>query len=192
MFPLLGAIWFFVGVVLMARQSRKARKQVRKIFPEAVPGRLLFHEKWASGRSLKSIRTAFGGSSRTLEVAVTEHELWLRLSFPVCLLFSGAEQDLLHRIRLNEFRSVKLVKSVTWSGVELEFLDDAGDSHRLQLSLRNVDEFLKMVPLRTESAEHSLLRPADATTKPEEMLLRSAGGNVRADDETLLRPGGDT
>ena len=163
---MIGLFWLILGLVLMARQSTKARKQVRKTFPEAVPGRLLFHEKYASGRSLKSIRTAFGGSSGTLEVAVTEHELWLRLAYPVCLLFSGAEQDLLHRIRLNDFRSVKLVKSVAWSGVELEFMDGNEDCHRIQLSLRNPDEFIKAVPLRAESAEHSLLRPAATTGKP--------------------------
>src|SRR5262249_41750232 len=110
------------AVFVFFLRSQSVSETMSRVFPERFPGQLLFQDKRASGRSLKTIRTAFSGASRCPQVLVFKDEIWLFVAFPYSLLFSGIEWDLLHRIPVSSIRSVKRLNSVKWRGVEIEFL----------------------------------------------------------------------
>lgn len=186
---LLQGLSILIGFAFVGTLFFRSRVKCRRFFDSGPIGQVRFKETWASGRSLKNVATRFGGANRCLEVMIFDDELWIRLMKPFRLLFTGAEYDLLHRIPLGEIRSVKQVRPFLRQEIELEYVDQAGESHRLQLDLVDQDEFLELIPLRSESAEHSLLRPAGAGPD-EEVLLRSAGSGDVSDESTLLRAGG--
>jgi hypothetical protein len=57
-------------------------KRAESRFPPIDKQRVMFREKWASGRSTASLSTKLGGASRALDVVVTETELWIKGVFP--------------------------------------------------------------------------------------------------------------
>jgi hypothetical protein len=112
-------------------------------FPPLESVRVQFHESGASGRSLKSPITRFGGASNCLLVTVTDKEVWVRTFFPFNLL--ARDFDLEHRIPREAITRAGL--RVGWSRrqIELEFRDASGMPRQLLLSLRNPDAFLTVL-----------------------------------------------
>lgn len=169
--------------IAFAWMARRARAKTRHVFPTPPPERPQFRVTMASGRSLRNIATRFGGGSNALEIIVTDGELWIRIGYPFNILFSGAEYDLCHRIPLDRIHTVKPRGTLLGRGVQIEFPDEAGEEHRIQIEMRRLDRFLETVPPREPPETGSLLRPA---VSPDHTLLRPVTSGT-ADRDPLLR-----
>ena len=112
------------------------------LFPNKLPQNTLFHERMASGRSLKNVFTRFGGANRCLELVVIPGELWIRLNWIFRLIFTGAEFDLLHRIRVDQVKLIKPAKLLfIGQGVSIEYADRNGIWHIVELLPSNLEKF---------------------------------------------------
>lgn len=125
-----------VGVAILKSFYDRGRKAL-SIFPDVKSVKVLYRDKTAFGYSTKSWHTKVGGASRSLDIVVTEDELWLR-SF---LLLAGITQqhDLLHKI------PIKSITKTEARGAEitLNFKDQKGQPKQIVLNTRDKDAFLK-------------------------------------------------
>lgn len=125
-------VWVF-GCIAFMLWRHKARG-VR--FPNRNDVNVLFEERWASGRSYKSLFTRFGGASNCLRVTVTEDELWVTLRFPFSAM--AAQLDLEHRIPRDAITKIEQNHKI----VSVVFTLDVGEERRIDLQLRKADQFL--------------------------------------------------
>lgn len=121
----------------------------------------MFRETNASGRSLKSWLTKYGGGAGWLNLTITESELSVSLSLPPGASFfllprrlkSDQEQrlmrqcDLCHHILKTSITSV-IVKRVWWQkAYEIQYQDTAGHLHRLELMPKKCGAFERALGL---------------------------------------------
>lgn len=133
------ALWVMV-IALFALTILRNRLR-GSIFPDELPTGVIFRERFASGRSFRSMFTRFGGASNCLEVVVTEDELWTRLGWPGRILFTGAEFGLENRIPLSSITSIAR-SGIPRRRVTVSYRDAAGTLQRLEVNARNMDGFL--------------------------------------------------
>ncbi len=94
-------VWFLcLGWSLAFFTFRYSRHRSRGRFPSDPPeSALVYSESFASGRSLKSWRTRFGGASNCLKIQLTTDRLVIRPIFPFLII--GPDVDLVHDIPLS-------------------------------------------------------------------------------------------
>ncbi|MDH4088933.1 MAG: hypothetical protein OEV74_04605 [Cyclobacteriaceae bacterium] len=137
-----GAILILVGIALtavMLKTFYDRGKKALSIFPHIDSVHVLYRDKTAFGYSTKSWQTKIGGASRSLDIVVTDKELWLK-SF---LLFAGITQqhDLLHKIPLNRITKVK----ENGPEITLDFRNEKGQSKQIVINTKDKIEFLKSI-----------------------------------------------
>ena len=123
---------------------------------------ILFRETDASGRSLKSWVTKYGGATGCLVITVTQNELCTTLSLSFLPQFSlipkrlrlyqeqalTKQSDLSHRIPKADIISV-VMKSKWWwrKTYEVSYRDEAGVVNRLELIPKKCDDFERALRL---------------------------------------------
>jgi len=127
-----------IGIVML-KTFYDQGKQALAIFPDLGSVKVVYRDKTAMGYSTKSWKTKIGGASRSLDIVVTDQELWLR-SF---LLLAGItkQHDLLHKIPLHRITSAKESKE----GIVLAFKSDKGESKQVVINTRDKAAFLKSI-----------------------------------------------
>lgn len=136
----IGTILLLVGISItpfIVKTFYDRGKKALSIFPDIRSVNIRYRDKTAFGYSTKSWQTKVGGASRSMDIIVTDKELWLR-SF---LLFAGITQqhDLLHRIPLHRIIKVK----EHGAEVTLDFRDEKGQPKQVVINTKNKIEFLK-------------------------------------------------
>jgi hypothetical protein len=132
--------------VMIVRRRRYGVK-----FPSLDASRVLYRERWASGRSHRSFWTRLSSVSNYLSVAIVDGEVRVWVTFPFGFL--GYELDLEHRIPIRSIRGLEQrpyffnrVPFLDWligRALVLDYTDDDGQSHRIELALHRSIEFLK-------------------------------------------------
>lgn len=125
----------FAGIMLKTFYDRG--KKALSIFPDLNSVTIRYRDKTALGYSTKSWTTKVGGASRSLDIVVTDKELWLK-SF---LLLAGITQqhDLVHRIPLKKISRVKRDGST----ITLDFKNKKGEKKQVVINTRDGDKFME-------------------------------------------------
>jgi len=136
----IGAILLFVGIsttLIIVKTFYDRGKKALSIFPDINSVNILYRDKTAFGYSTKSWHTKVGGASRSMDIIVTDKELWLR-SF---LLLAGITQqhDLVHRIPLHRIVRIK----EHGAEITLDFRNEKGQPKQVVINTKNKIEFLK-------------------------------------------------
>ena len=120
-------------VIQFYQQGRKALS----IFPDMGTVNVVYRDRTATGYSTRSWQTRIGGASRSLDVVVTDTELWVR-SF---LLLAGVAQqhDLIHRVKLSRISRIK----EEGQSVTLQFKNDKDQQKQVVINTRSRDDFVK-------------------------------------------------
>jgi hypothetical protein len=124
--------WSVAAMAFMLwRRSRRGPH-----FPDRDDVHVLFEETWTSGRSYKTLFTRLGWANNCLRVIVTGDELWIAPHLPFSAM--AWQFDLDHRIRRDA------IKSIEQNGrkVTIEFAVEEAQTRKVELKLRNPDEFL--------------------------------------------------
>jgi hypothetical protein len=132
------AMVFAFNIVAMLRQGWKAEER----FEAALGQPVRFRERGASGYSNRTSITKLGGANRTLEVTVTDAELWLKGIWPP-FSYIGTRFDLTHRVPLSQIRK----HSVSGNTVDLHFVNEEGTVSHVTLMLKEPQMFLKALGL---------------------------------------------
>ncbi len=116
-------IWLGVVLVILSKfaQLYLVRKRRGSVFPPSENENILYHENFASGRSLDGKK---GWASNCLRITATEDELWIASFFPFSILLD--QFDLEHRIRRNKISSITPSRSFLARGYILKFVDENG------------------------------------------------------------------
>jgi hypothetical protein len=128
-------IWFLAAVLILTTFYIKGRKAL-SIFPDIDQNQLKFRDKRASGYSTKSRKTKLGGARNSLDIVVTNDELWLKSM----ILFASIskENDLLHRIPLNKITSVE----ENGNNITIDFISPARDNNRILICTNRPKELI--------------------------------------------------
>lgn len=123
-------IWLILAVFILTRLYVEGKKAL-SIFPDIGLVKIIFRDRTASGYSSKNWRTKIGGASNTLDVVVTDNELWTRSM----ILFAGIGQryDLVHRIPLKKLVNV----GDEGRQVRIEFSTDDGELKQIFVSTKD-------------------------------------------------------
>lgn len=124
-----------IGVMLKTFYDRG--KKALSIFPDINSVTVTYRDKTGLGYSTKSWSTKVGGASRSLDIVVTDKELWLR-SF---LLLAGITQqhDLVHRIPLKKISRIKRDGAT----ITLDFRNDKGERKQVVINTRDTEKFIE-------------------------------------------------
>lgn len=115
------------------------RKDRKNIFSYLENSQIKYQEKTASGRSLKNWKTRYGGAENCLRVVVTNSELLIAPIFPFSI-FSDI-YDLEHKIDKDKISNIEEGKILWRKSLIIDYVDDAGLTHRIQIEPKRVDEF---------------------------------------------------
>lgn len=134
------AIFVLVGLLvagIILKTFYESGKKALSIFPDINSVTVRYRDKTALGYSTKSWQTKIGGTSRAIEIVVTDKELWLK-SF---LLLAGITQqhDLVHKICLTSIIRVK----EKGSEIILDFKNATGEKKQVVINTRDKAEFLR-------------------------------------------------
>jgi hypothetical protein len=112
-------VWLTIVIVMMYIIIKRGKKALA-IFPDEKKVTILYRDRKASGFSTKSFITKIGGASNSLDIIVTEDELWTKGN----LLFADfmRKYDLLHRIPLKKITSIETKKG---DKIEISFTPEA-------------------------------------------------------------------
>ena len=131
-------VWCIVTAILIMILYKRGKKAL-SIFPPIETVRVLYRDKSASGYSTKSFKTKIGGSSKTLEIVVTDKELWL--TSKLLLASIGESHDLLHKIALDNIEQVER----NGKKVTVNFKNDSGEAKQVVLWTKRIDDFIKVL-----------------------------------------------
>jgi len=107
-------------------------------------GEILYHERFASGRSDRNWLTRIAGASKCLLVTVTDSELLVRPWFPFNLSFLPEIYDLEHRIPISKISGIRERQGLFGSEiVDVDFPSSSGGTRRFSLQLVGTAAFLK-------------------------------------------------
>lgn len=128
-------IWFLAAVLILTTLYIKGRKAL-SIFPNTHQNKFKFRDKRASGYSTKSRKTKLGGARNSLDIAVTNDELWLKSM----ILFASVskENDLLHRIPPNKIANVE----ENGNTITIDFFSNTGENKKVHIRTKRPKELI--------------------------------------------------
>lgn len=135
-------IFFFcviLGLVFFFWQYWKM-KDKGNIFSEIDKSQIIYEEKTASGCSLKSSLTRNGGARNCLLLVVTDSVLLIAPIFPFSVLLDM--YDLEHKIMKKRIVNISEGKVMWRKSLTIDFTDDEGLSHTVQIEPNKSDKFL--------------------------------------------------
>jgi hypothetical protein len=127
-----------VGTVIAFNFYDRGKKALA-IFPDIKMVTVVYRDRTATGYSTRSWKTRVGGANRSLEVVVTDSELWLK-SF-VLLAGIAQQHDLIHRVRLTSITKVKEEGTV----VKLDFKNERGQPKQVVINTRSPADFMNAI-----------------------------------------------
>lgn len=135
-FPLFFAfcVTWSVGWMGWGLWKRKQRGQFQQ-----PPDGILYEEKMASGRSMKTWYTRLGGANNCLRLVITNSELWVTLIFPFSAM--ADRLDLEHRIALKAIKPVQLQSSFLRKSLRVSFQGQDHEEHTIEVTPRHMDRF---------------------------------------------------
>ncbi|HWA24105.1 MAG TPA: hypothetical protein VG734_00415 [Lacunisphaera sp.] len=110
-----------------------------RFFDDPSAGALLYSENFASGRSLKSWRTRFGGASNCLKIMITADRLFVRPIFPFLIL--GPDIDLVHSIPLGSIESATPQRGAFQSALRIKFRSTDSTTSEIDIMSKKFAEF---------------------------------------------------
>ena len=125
--------------VIVAFNFYDRGKKALTIFPDIKTVTVVYRDRTATGYSTRSWQTRIGGASRSLDITVTDTELWIR-SF-VLLAGIAQQHDLIHRIRLSNITRTKDEGSF----VKVEFKNEKGQSKQVVINTRDKTDFISAI-----------------------------------------------
>ncbi len=129
-------VWLGFVVFIIFTFYKKGQKAL-SIFPDISSQSVKFHDKKATGNSTEVIRRKAGSARTSIEIIVTDKELWIKSS--VMTAFIASQRDILHKILIkNIFKISRDNKKIL-----IDFKIDNGDKKQIILSMKNSEDFLK-------------------------------------------------
>ena len=116
------------------------RKQYLSDFPEPEEKDIVFREKKVAGRSKNLLHTLFAGRKTSLDIIVTNSELWIRGKHTFGS-FLASKSKLLHKISLSELNWAP----GKWNTIELKFTNQAGAQGHIQISVKQSNAFVAAI-----------------------------------------------
>ena len=135
-----GGVLFLIIISVIYRQSTGRRVK------SPSKSEVVFEERNASGRSLRTWWTRLGGANNCLVVSVTHSMLLIRPFFPFNLMFLPEIFDLEHSIDLTEITNAAKHPGLFRQKVLVEF-QQGSRGGSFELKLRDPDAFLRAVEL---------------------------------------------
>lgn len=129
-------IWLGAAAYIIRTLYIRGKKAL-SIFPDINTVKINYRDRTASGYSTKNWTTKFGGARNSLDIIVTDKELWLKS----ILLFAGIGQryDLVHRVSLDKVQ----VKKEDGNRLNIEFTDDNGELKQIIVTTKDKVGFLR-------------------------------------------------
>lgn len=131
-------VWLLVTVYILRTLYIRGKKAL-SVFPDINTVKINYRDRAASGYSTKNWTTKIGGARNSLDIVVTDKELWLKSM----LLFAsiGQRYDLVHRVSLDKV----LVKKEEGNQLSLEFTNDKGELKQIIVTTKDKLGFLKSI-----------------------------------------------
>lgn len=137
-FSIVCSAWI-VGISIVLYLAYRARKKPAGAVPA---GEVIFSERGASGFSHKNRFSRVVGAHHFLNLVLNRKELAISLAFPFSLADVAGTLDLHHTIPLARITSIT---PGTEGKVVIDFMSDAGNGKRLELTLSRGEEFVEKV-----------------------------------------------
>jgi len=131
-------VWFILAISLLSIMYIRGKKALEQ-FPNLDTVNILFRERKASGNSLKSFQTKYGGASKVLEIIVTDNELWLKS--PLLIAGFGDKIDLLHKVKLTNILSADINKK----DVIIVFITENKIETKIRIRMKNREKFIEII-----------------------------------------------
>jgi hypothetical protein len=146
-FPLLfggalGWIALWIGASILYRKLKG-----KPLFPRKAD-HAVFYESSVSGCSNRNFFTKLGGARNCLTVAVTDSALIVQPIFPFNLMFLPEIYGLEYSIPRTQIHAVSEKNAFLGKVVTLVFSMPDGNEHSIDLRLREMDKFLKVLAER--------------------------------------------
>ena len=129
-------IWLVTAAYIIRTLYIRGKKAL-SIFPDINTVKINYRDRTASGYSTKNWTTKIGGARNSLDIIVTDKELWLKSM----LLFAGIGQryDLVHRVSLDKVQ----VKKEDGNRLNIEFTNDNGELKQIIVTTKDKVGFLR-------------------------------------------------
>ncbi len=139
--PLWLAICSIAGGVLVLGYLVFVYLRTRSRKPVIPSNDILYQERFASGRSLKSLWTRMGSANGCLRLVVTRDLLWVTTWFPFTVI--APIWDLEQVIPRNRISSIEADRGYWRKNVVIVYDDHEGTSRSIELRPRNLEAFLR-------------------------------------------------
>jgi len=136
---------FFVLMVVRIGTNGYRRWREDQRNPPPPESAALFEERSASGFSRKDFFTRIGGGSSALVVRVT-NELLIIEPLPILKWVNPKGfNDLEHRIPRSKIAKIERTEGLLHKSVAIDFALDDGTTRTVELRLKNLDEFIRVL-----------------------------------------------
>ena len=108
---------------------------------EPPAGSIIYRESSASGRSMKSARTRFGGVKNCLKLIITSDALLVTPVFPFSVL--GPDVDLIHSVPLKRIKSIDGNADDSKGTIRIRFELKDGTERDIDLKSKNSQVFIE-------------------------------------------------
>src|SRR5688572_15243352 len=124
------ALWVIVTVYVLWGLYMRGKRAL-SIFPDISTVKVHYRDKKASGHSTKNWKTKVGGARNSMDIVVTDKELWIKSM----LLFAGILQqhDLLHRVPLDRITGTQ----ENGKEIVLDFVNEKGEAKQIVVITRD-------------------------------------------------------
>lgn len=133
------SVFLLVLGYILFQFYRLSKKASAVTFPDLESVKVLYRDKRGSGQSDKDWQAKMGSADKTLEIVLTEDELWIR--GPKMFAFIAEKIDLLHRIPIGKISKVERKRKV----IKISFSLDQGASRTLSIRTADPDEFIALL-----------------------------------------------
>lgn len=116
------------------------RKQYLADFPEPDEKDIIFREKKVAGRSKNLLHTLFAGRKTSLDVIVTNSELWIKGKHSFGS-FLASKSKMLHKVPVSSLSWAP----GKWNTIELKFTNQAGTQSHIQLGIKQSNAFIEAI-----------------------------------------------
>lgn len=135
-------IWLALVISILSFFFIRGKKTLEE-FGSVDDSTVLFSEKRASGYSLKSRTTRFGGAGKTLHVFVTNTELIIKSSLFMAAI--AKRYDLLHRIRFENITEATIKKGILKSRLHVCFTSKNDEAHEIVIQSKRIERIKELL-----------------------------------------------
>jgi hypothetical protein len=153
-------ILFFAlsAITVGIRNSRRTKREIRRVFEKDAPDNVRFREAGVQGRSTHSGGFLTRHGAWLHNVIVSAHELWIWPQGGHQWIGGGDAGPVLQRVSLENVRSVSVKSGPFKQSVVIEFEDAGGERRGVQLWPSSVEKLLRVLPPISSDNSDPLLR----------------------------------